>query len=52
MKIKTARAVRDLLSIVIAHCRQKGLEDVMRIKIRQAEDGDQYIIIRFIKEVE
>lgn len=53
MNIKTARALRDLLSIIIAVCKEKKLEDVIEIKIDRSGDGllQQYIIIRFKREV-
>ena len=51
MNIKTARALRDILSILIAHCKTRGLSELVRIKINRADNGDQYIIIRFQGEL-
>ena len=51
MNIKTARALRDILSIIIAACRDKNLESVVQIKIDRTQSGNQYIIIKFVKEV-
>ena len=54
MKVKTARAMRDLLSMILASVKDKNLEDHITIHIDRSNNSphDQYIIIRFRKEID
>ena len=51
MNMKTTRALRDLLSIILAACKDKHYEDNVEISIEKDGYHHQSILIKFIKEV-